>query len=108
MVRASLTALVEDGRKTHCFRKATILDDVVENYTEQWYLGDNLIGWEHWPNSTVNLKMELLDAFTGRVAPKLWDRNDVFTKNLKAAAGKAVDGFDPSYDELPTDLDDLD
>ncbi|KAI5363965.1 Putative necrosis inducing protein [Septoria linicola] len=97
----------KDGRKTHCFRKATILDDDVENYTKAWYLGNNLIGWEHWPNSTVNLKMKVLDAFTGRLAPKLLDCNDVFTKDLKLAAGKAVDGFDPSYDEAPADLDDL-
>ncbi|CEI63420.1 hypothetical protein FVEN_g59 [Fusarium venenatum] len=87
----------KDGLGTHCFRIATKKDDdKVENFTKDWILG-SVLGWNHWPSG--ELKYKMFEAWRSGVAPKLWDWEDAFTKNLRMAAGDKVPGFDPSRDE---------
>lgn len=89
----------KDGFSTHCFRKGTPGDDAIENYTGRWFLG-NLISWNNWPrgNNGVDLKNTMFNAWREGIAPKLWDFNDAFTSNLRAAAADQVPGFDPARD----------
>ena len=86
--------------QTHCFRRATEGDSGTQNAQGKWFLG-NLVGWNHWPLSLdgYSLRDKMFMTWSSGIDPKLWDFGDTFTKTLEAAAGGAVEGFEPGVDE---------